>query len=47
MLYTDYYEQIKDELEKEDLLIAKVDDEGIIRGFVNNEELLNADFINE
>ena len=47
MLYTDYYEQIKDELEKEDLLIAKVDDEGIIHGFVNNEELISVDFINE
>ena len=47
MLYTDYYEQIKDELEKEDLLIAKVDDEGIIHGFINNEELTNVDFVNE
>lgn len=47
MLYTDYYEQIKDKLEKEDLLIAKVDDEGIIRGFVNDEELISADFMNE
>lgn len=47
MFYMDYYEQIKDELEKEDLLIAKVDDEGIIRGFVNDEELISADFMNE
>lgn len=47
MFYEDYYEQIKDELEKEDLLIAKVDDEGIIRGFVNDEELISADFMNE
>ena len=47
MFYEDYYEQIKDKLEKEDLLIAKVDDEGIIRGFVNDEELISADFMNE
>lgn len=47
MFYEDYYEQIKDELEKEDLLIAKVDDEGIIRGFINDEELISTDFMNE
>lgn len=47
MFYEDYYEQIKGELEKEDLLIAKVDDEGIIRGFVDNEELISTDFMNE
>jgi hypothetical protein len=47
MFYEDYYEQIKDELEKEDLLIAKVDNEGIIHGFVNNEELISVDFMKE
>ena len=47
MFYEDYYEQIKDELEKEDLLIAKVDDEGIIRGFINDEELISTDFMNK
>ena len=47
MLYTDYYEQIKDEFEKEDLLIAKVDDEGIIHGFISDEELIGADFMSE
>jgi hypothetical protein len=47
MFYEDYYEQIKDELEKEDLLIAKVEDEGIIRGFINDEELISTDFMNE
>jgi hypothetical protein len=34
-----YYNEIKDTLEKEDLLIAKVDKAGIIQGFVNEKEL--------
>lgn len=37
--YEDYYREIKNTLEKEDLLIAKVDSKGIIRGFVGNKDL--------
>ena len=37
--YEDYYEEIKNTLEKEDLLIAKVNSKGIIQGFVGNKDL--------
>lgn len=40
-----YYNEIKNTLEKEDLLIAKVDKAGIIQGFVNEKELQQYNFV--
>lgn len=42
-----YYEEIKDQLEKEDLLIAKVDSRERIKGFVSRKDINTLKFLNE
>lgn len=41
-----YYNEIIEKLEKEDLIIAKVNNSNIIKGFVNESELANYEFVN-
>ena len=45
MDYEEYYNSIKNKLQKEDLLIAKIDGRNRIQGFVNSEDLENIEFL--